>query len=374
MQEKTQISVPEIDAVIPVYRPDGRLRRLLLLLQQQTVKPARILLVNTEESLFDPAVTDGIDGVEVIHIRKSEFDHGGTRHMAAGRLQGAFLLFLTQDAVPADTHLIEELYRMIETPLPEKLEESLRKRAMEARLHTDQTEEEIQKCSHNKKKISGDSTEKSSESEGGRKSAFEDAGKICVTYACQLPAPDCGELERFTRSFNYGSENRIKTVDDLNELGIKTFFCSDVCALYRRSSYEQLGGFVRRAIFNEDMIFASKVIQNFGAVGYCAQAKVIHSHNYSGRQQFQRNFDLGVSQAEHPEVFQAVRSESEGIKMVMQSMPYFWKQGKGYLIPKLIWQSGCKYLGYRLGKKYQKLPMWLVKRCTMSPGYWESGK
>ena len=160
-------------------------------------------------------------------------------------------------------------------------------------------------------------------------------------------------------------------MEDLPKLGIKTFFCSDVCALYRRSSYEQLGGFVRHAIFNEDMIFASKVIRNFGAVGYCAQAKVIHSHNYSGRQQFHRNFDLGVSQAEHPEVFASVRSESEGIKMVKQSAAYFWKQGKGYLIPKLIWQSGCKYLGYRLGKKYQKLPMWLVKRCTMSPGYWE---
>ena len=375
MQMNMQKNTPEIDVVIPVYRPDERLRRLLLLLKQQTVSPARILLVNTEEALFDPTVTDGIDGVEVIHIRKSEFDHGGTRHMAACRLQGAFLLFLTQDAVPADTHLIEELYRMIETPLPEKLAESLRKRAMEARLHTDQTEKEIQKCPHNKKKkMSGDRTEKSSESEEGRKNTFEDAGKICVTYACQLPAPDCGELERFTRSFNYGNENRIKTVDDLQELGIKTFFCSDVCAMYRRSSYEQLGGFVRRAIFNEDMIFASKVIRNFGAVGYCAQAKVIHSHNYSGRQQFHRNFDLGVSQAEHPEVFATVRSESEGIKMVKQSAVYFWKKGKGCLIPKLIWQSGCKYLGYRLGKKYQKLPMWLVKRCTVSPGYWEQGE
>ena len=374
MQEKIQISVPEIDVAIPVYHPDERLRRLLVLLQQQTVKPSRILLVNTEEALFDPALTDGIDGVEVIHIRKSEFDHGGTRHMAACRLQGAFLLFLTQDAVPADTHLIEELYRMIETPLPEKLAERLKKKAAETWLHTDETEKRIEKCSENQKEASGDGAGKGGEVAQSAEKGFRDAGRICVAYACQLPAADCGELERFTRSFNYGSEDCIKTVDDLAELGIKTFFCSDVCALYRRSSYEQLGGFVRRAIFNEDMIFASKVIRNFGAVAYCARAKVIHSHNYSGRQQFHRNFDLGVSQAEHPEVFEAVRSESEGIKMVKQSAAYFWKQGKGYLIPKLIWQSGCKYLGYRLGKKYQKLPMWLVKWCTMSPGYWENGE
>ena len=49
-----QKTVPEIDIVIPVYRPDERLHRLLLLLQQQTVKPSRILLVNTEEALEVP--------------------------------------------------------------------------------------------------------------------------------------------------------------------------------------------------------------------------------------------------------------------------------------------------------------------------------
>lgn len=364
MQMNMQKHMPDIDVVIPVYRPDERLRRLLLRLKQQTVKPARILLVNTEETLFDPETVKGIDGVEVIHIRKCEFDHGGTRHMAACRLQGAFLLFLTQDAVPADTHLIEALYRMIETPLPEKLAGSLQRRAME----------QPQLYSQDEKGAAEDLTEESGNTKGCRQNSFRDAGKICVAYACQLPAPDCGELERFTRSFNYGSEDQIKTVEDLPRLGIKTFFCSDVCALYRRSSYEELGGFVRRAIFNEDMIFAANVIQNYGAIGYCAQAKVIHSHNYSGRQQFHRNFDLGVSQAEHPEVFAAVRSESEGVKMVKQSAAYFWKKGKGYLIPKLIWQSGCKYLGYRLGKNYQKLPMWLVKWCTMSLGYWKNGK
>ena len=50
------------------------------------------------------------------------------------------------------------------------------------------------------------------------------------------------------------------------------------------------------------------------AVAYCAEAVVLHSHNYTGIQQFKRNFDLGVSQADHPEIFQAARSESEGIR------------------------------------------------------------
>lgn len=326
---------PEIDVVIPVYRPDERLRRLLLLLRQQTVQPSRILLVNTEESLFDPSFVEGIDRIEVVHIKKEEFDHGGTRHMAAAMLHGAFLLFLTQDAVPADTHLIENLYRRIETPLENELAARLKARA------------------------------------ASQNPEFADAGRICTAYACQLPNEDCGVLEAFTRQFNYGAEDRIKTEEDLETLGIKTFFCSDVCAMYRRSAYEALGGFVRRTIFNEDMIFASKVIRSGGAVAYCADAKVIHSHNYSGLQQFHRNFDLGVSQAEHPEVFADVPSEQEGMRMVKQTAAYLCSCGKWYLIGKLIWQSGWKYLGYRLGKQYQKLPMPLIKKCSASPGYWK---
>lgn len=300
----------EIDVIIPVYRPGGELRRLLMRLKEQTLPPSRILLVNTEKKFFDESVLEGLADIEVVHITKREFDHGGTRHMAASRLTGEFLLFMTQDAVPANSGLIEELYR----PFSEE--------------------------------------------------------RVCAAYARQLPASDCNVIERYTRSFNYGAESRIKTADDLPELGIKTFFCSNVCAMYRRSAYEELGGFPRHTIFNEDMIFAGRLIRHGRAVAYCAGAQVIHSHNYSGRQQFHRNFDLGVSQAEYSEIFSGVRSESEGIRMVKQTAAYLVTIKKPYLVPKLIWQSGCKFLGYRLGKNYRKLPQRLINRCTMNREYW----
>ena len=311
----------EIDVIIPVYRPDEKLHRLLLALERQTVKPSRILLVNTERELFDDTCVTGTEHVEVIHIRKSEFDHGGTRHMAAEMLQGAFLLFLTQDAIPADDCLIERLYEAFAT---------------------------------------------------GRESDRQQP--VAAAYARQLPMPDCHVIERYTRSFNYGKESRIKTADDLETLGIKTFFCSNVCAMYRRSIYEALGGFERHTIFNEDMIFAGKLIQNGYAVAYCAEAKVYHSHNYSCMQQFHRNFDLGVSQAEHPEVFEGVPSEGEGIRLVKKSMAYLLKTGHVWLIPGLFLQSTSKYAGYFLGKRYKKLPEKMIRSCTMNPEYWKKNK
>lgn len=299
-----------IEVVIPVYRPGKELRRLLVSLNQQTVRPARILLVNTEKKYFDESCIRGIDPVQVVHITKEEFDHGGTRHMAAAMLTGAFLMFMTQDAVPADDRLLEELQRPFADPM------------------------------------------------------------VCAAYARQLPAPDCNFLERYTRSFNYGPDSRIKTAKDLPELGIKTFFCSNVCAMYRRSAYEESGGFPRHTIFNEDMIYAGRLIQRGKAVAYCAEAKVIHSHNYSGIQQFHRNFDLGVSQAQYPEIFEMAKSESEGIRMVKQTAGYLIKHRKPHLLMKLFWQSGCKYIGYRMGKNYKKLPGWLISQCTMNQDYW----
>lgn len=144
-----------------------------------------------------------------------------------------------------------------------------------------------------------------------------------------------------------------------------------MCAAYDREVYEKLGGFVDHAIFNEDMIYAGNLVKKGYAIAYAADAKVYHSHNYSALQQFHRNFDLGVSQAEHPEIFANVPSEGEGIRLVKKSLAYLVKTGHIWLIPQLVIQSGAKYAGYFLGKRYWKLPHRLVMACTMSPWYWK---
>lgn len=300
----------DITVIIPTYKPGSAFRELLKGLMSQTVAPKQVLIFNTQEEYFHPEDVEDIPNCRVVHISKEEFDHGGTRDRAARMCGTRLMVFMTMDAVPGDSHLLEELRK-----------------------------------------------------------PFRDQ-RVWAAYARQLPAPDCSPLERFTRSFNYGPKSRIKTREDLGELGIKTFFCSNVCAAYRREDYLRLGGFERRTIFNEDMIFAGKIIQEGGAIAYCARARVIHSHNYTGLQQFKRNFDLGVSQADHPEVFGMAKSESEGVRMVAKTAS--WLAGSGQLLwlPRLVWQSGCKFAGYRMGKSYRKLPQGLIRRCTMNREYW----
>jgi rhamnosyltransferase len=122
------------------------------------------------------------------------------------------------------------------------------------------------------------------------------------------------------------------------------------------------------------MIMAFNIIGSGYRIAYAAEAKVIHSHRYSYLQQFTRNFDLGVSHKEYAEYFNSVKSESEGMKLVKQTMGYLIEHKKFLLIPDLIMNSGFKYLGYLMGVNYRKLPESLVIRFSMNKSYWSRNK
>lgn len=316
MNKEENMDEIKIDIIIPTYHPGDKLEALLKRLLTQTLLPNRVIIMNTEEELWDSnrfePLFDGSEvGLTVQHLSRSAFDHGGTRHRGILLSDAEICICMTQDAVPYDRKLVEELVK-----------------------------------------------------------ALLSSERTAAAYARQLPAADCKPAERYTRQFNYPEKSRFKGKEDLGELGIKTYFCSNVCAAYRRERYLELGGFIRKTIFNEDMIFAGHAVQSGFQIAYAAEAKVIHSHNYTAFEQLHRNFDLAVSQADHPEIFEGLRSEGEGIRLVKQTAKWLWNTGRGFLIPNLVLQSGFKYLGYLLGKNYRRLPGWAVLRLTMNRAYW----
>lgn len=313
-----QIKGTNVDVIIPVYHPDDKLFKLLDMLKLQTIKPKNILILQTvdnmdmdnKEIVTYPEI--GIN-INVHYINKDDFDHGGTRRFGAGLSEADILMYMTQDAVPADEYLIEELLKPYDDPM------------------------------------------------------------VSATYARQLPDSKADIIERYTRYFNYPDKSMVKSVNDIEKLGIKTYFCSNVCATYRRDIYEKLGGFVKKTIFNEDMIMAYQMIHGGYKIAYQSGAKVYHSHVYSYLQQFSRNFDLGVSHRQYSDIFLTVRSESEGIRLVKSALRYLIDNNKYLLIPDLILSSGFKYIGYLLGVNYNKLPEGFVRQCSMNKNYWKNG-
>ncbi len=312
-----QINDIYLDLIIPVYKPDDKLYRLLGRINKQTIRPRNILILHTVENINNPSplpIPKNMDiSTKVFYVDKNDYDHGATRGYGASLSEADILMYMTQDAVPVDDYLIENLLE------PYKNKE------------------------------------------------------VAASYARQLADSKAGIIEAYTRSFNYPNESLIKSAKDIKTLGIKAFFCSNVCATYRRDVYETLGGFVKKTIFNEDMIMAHTMICAGYKIAYQAKAKVIHSHKYSYLQQFSRNFDLGVSHRQYGRVFLGVSSESEGIRLLKSSIRYLINKKKYLLIPDLILSSGLKYLGYKLGVNYNKLPKSFVVHWSMNKGYWRDG-
>lgn len=305
-----------VDVVIPVYKPGKKFIELMSRLSAQTLPVRKVIVMNTEEKYFSDRILqqmgdDAAKLLEVHHITKEEFDHGHTRNVGVSYSDAPFVILMTDDAVPADQDLVKNLLAPFSDPA------------------------------------------------------------VAAVYARQLPGKDAKIAEKFSRAFNYPDKSEKKTLADLERLGIKTFFCSNVCAAYRRSCFDTFGGFVDRAIFNEDMVYAAKLIDNGLAVYYAANAKVIHSHTYSNSKQFSRNFDLAVSQAMHPEVFDRVKSESEGMKFIFRAFGYFTKHGRPFAILPFLITSVNKYAGYRKGKNYRNLSHEQILRYTMNPGFFK---
>ena len=286
-----------VDIVIPVIKPDEEFKTLLDKLAGQKLAPGRIIIMCTDET--DSCTNTNIESIvnsslakdiaQIHHLPKAEFNHGMTRNRALEFSDAKYFICMTQDAVPADDMLTEKLIgAMSET--------------------------------------------------------------IRMTYARQLARSDANEIEKITREFNYPDKGCIKSEKDKAVMGIKTYYASNVCAAYDREIFDSLGGFVE-TVFNEDMIYAGRLLKAGYSLAYVPEAKVIHSHNFTGAEQFRRNREVAKSQSLHPEVFGDIKSESEGIKLVKTTAVILIKRGRIYLIPKLIWQSACKYLGYKSGKK-----------------------
>ena len=297
----------EIDVIIPLYKPGKELFALLDKLGSQSVPVHQVILLNTEEKYFEQLIygtrfLEQYQNIKVYHVSKREFDHGGTRRMGVKKSSADVFVMMTQDAMPVDNKLIENLLKPLQ-------------------------------------------------------------GSTAVSYATHLPRKDSTPVESYTREFNYPDKSRIKSAEDLKTLGIKTFFCSNVCAAYRREIYEELGGFVRHTIFNEDMIYAAKAVEAGYSIAYAADAEVVHSHNYTNGQQFHRNFDLG-----------AYPSESEGKRMVKDVTAYLREQHMTAKLPHFYIQCACKYAGYLLGKNYRRIPKKWVLAFTSNKEYWKQNR
>lgn len=273
------------------------------------LKP-RILVVNSSSN--DGTVDRAQEmGAETLVIPRHEFNHGATRELARKYLKTDIIVFMTPDAYPKDDDFLDELIKPIIT------------------------------------------------------------GEAEISYARQIPHKDADFFETFPRQFNYPEKSHIRSKEDLAFHGAYTFFCSNTCAAYNNKVLNEIGGF-DPSLFGEDTIAAAKLIAKGYRVAYVAESVVHHSHRYNLKQEFQRHFDIGLSRKKSADLFAiAGRVEKRGsvylgtmLKQLIIKNPF--------LIPYALIHCGVKFLGYQLGRRSLKAPLWFKERMSSQDFFWSS--
>ena len=229
-------------------------------------------------------------GCEVRSISKQEFNHANTRNIAL-EYEADYYLFMTQDAMPYDDTLIANLLDGFREP------------------------------------------------------------SVKLAYARQIPYSDASMIEVFARTTNYPALSQIKSKEMLPKLGIKTFFSSDSCAMYKGEYFRSVGGFKKDLNTNEDMEFAALAIMDGKKVAYCAEARVYHSHNFSFVQLWSRYAEIGRFFVNNKWILDIVKKYkpigASGVSQALSELKFVIKHNPR-LLGRSVVASLIKYIAFKL--------------------------
>ena len=117
-------------------------------------------------------------------------------------------------------------------------------------------------------------------------------GKVGACYSRQICTNNT--IEKYTRECNYPDKSKVVSKEDIEKLGLKTFFFSDASSAIKRETFVKLNGYDNKnLVISEDMYIAYKLITNGYKIKYCADSEVIHSHVFTLKQYYDRYKDTG---------------------------------------------------------------------------------
>ena len=301
-----------ISVIIPTLNAQKYIEKLIDKLKAQKLEQELEIIVIDSASDDKTAQIARDAGARVLEINRDEFDHGGTRNLGWRSANGDIICFMTQDALPVDDLYLVNLIQ-----------------------------------------------------------GFEDNDVVMISGR-QVPKSDANYVERLTRAFNYPAISNVRSQKDIESMGIKAYFFSDVCAAYRRSFLEETGGFDSPIISNEDMLLAAKALQAGYRVRYEAKAEVYHSHNFSLRYQYCRNFDVAVFMEQYKDVVKGEGTTGEGIRMVLFTEKELFLHLHFVSMFRCVFESAAKFLGNRAGRRYRSLSKEQIMKKTSNPGFWKN--
>jgi len=229
---------PRATVVLPVKNGAGHLAALLPALHRQ------VLDGGLEMVAIDSGSNDGSDallekgGVRTLRIPPASFDHGETRNLGVREAKGATVVFLTQDALPADDHVVRRLVERIEAD-----------------------------------------------------------ARVAGAFARQVPRDDADLLTRRDLLAWVASEAEPRFVHVADTAG---FEAMPALERYRLSAFDNVASAARRDLllahpfratrFGEDVEWGLRMLRAGHGLAYVPEAVVVHSHARSTRALYRRAY------------------------------------------------------------------------------------
>jgi rhamnosyltransferase len=247
-------------------------------------------------------------GVTPHPIAPEAFSHGGTRNMGARLAHGDWLIYLSQDAVPAHAHWLANLTRHLLDP------------------------------------------------------------QVAAAFGRQLPPPRVGPIETYFLEQTYPPTGFRHAPTTEGSHSIRRIFFSNVNAVIRKSVWAQCP-FPENLIMSEDQAFARAALAAGYSLVYDPEAGVYHGHRYSLGQLFRRNFDSGYSlRGIAGDGWGAVARM--GVRYVGGEVRYLTRQGHWLTIPYALVYELVKAAGFAAGRAGHRLPASLRPRLSLHRRYW----
>lgn len=306
------MSRPRISVILPTLNPGPLLQDLLLALQQQRPHPPDELVVidsGSRDGALDALVSTPIP---VTRLEEAAFGHGRTRNRGVQAATGDWVVFLSQDAVPAHPGWLDRLC------------EPLRR-------------------------------------EPGTAAA----------YSRQIPRDGAPPEEQvFLRErFPAGVRTVFRLPCAEQSATLERVFFSNVSAVYRRDVL-CTHPFDETLIMSEDQKSSRDLMLAGWATAYVPGSMVWHSHRYSLKGIFQRYFDSAHSLLQifprHGVQTSAAMGGSYLVRESRQVLGADWRRAPYYAAYTL-----AKISGSMLGHAADRLPRSLCRACSLHRYHWD---
>lgn len=173
-------------------------------------------------------------------------------------------------------------------------------------------------------------------------------GTVDACYSRQLC--DNNTIEKYTRECNYPEVSRIVSKDDIEKLGLKTFFFSDASSAIKRETFVKLNGYDHKnLVINEDMYIAYKLITNGYKIKYCAESEVVHSHQFTLKQYYNRYKDTGKFFKENS-YLNNYKVNQAGGSMAVYVLKRALQDKNWSVLTKYIPNMAARFIGMKMGK------------------------